>query len=192
MDKDQRAHLEDTLRQEFLNFWCLKLWRKPSVFIEGLISISLFHILAKQTGLLYLASAVDYPPEPTSSHIRHALETSRQRAQCPNSHSILKSFLPWHLPVLKLLFTPSVVSNSLQPGGWQPASFLCSWDCPSENTIVGFYFLLLGDLPNPGIYPMSPASLGIQLKETESLVKQISILHFLCGIYHRSQDMGAT
>ena len=34
---------------------------------------------------------------------------------------------------------------------------LCRWDSPGKNTGVNCYFLLQGDLPNPGIKPTSPA-----------------------------------
>ena len=35
----------------------------------------------------------------------------------------------------------SVVSDSLQPPGLQPARLLCPWDSPGKNTGVGFHFL---------------------------------------------------
>ena len=44
-----------------------------------------------------------------------------------------------------------------------PPGLLCPWDSPSENTGVGCHFLLQGDLPHPGIKPvslMSPALAG--------------------------------
>ena len=55
----------------------------------------------------------------------------------------------------------SVVSNSLQPHGLQPARLLCPWDSPSKNT--GLPCPPPGDLPNPGIELvslMSPALAG--------------------------------
>ena len=46
----------------------------------------------------------------------------------------------------------TVVSDSLHPHG------LCSpWNSPGQNTGVGSFFLLQGNLPNPGIEPRSPA-----------------------------------
>ena len=50
----------------------------------------------------------------------------------------------------------SVVSNSLQPHGLQPASVcgvLCPWDSPGRNTGVGCHFLLQGIFPAQGSSP---------------------------------------
>ena len=56
-----------------------------------------------------------------------------------------------------------IVSDSLQPHGLQPANLLCPWDSSSKNTGVGCHLLLLrGNLPNPGIKPMSPTSPTLQ------------------------------
>ena len=44
----------------------------------------------------------------------------------------------------------SVMSNSLQPHGLQPARFLCPWDFPGKNTEVGCQFLLQGIFPTQG------------------------------------------
>ena len=38
----------------------------------------------------------------------------------------------------------SVLFNSLQRHGLQPARFLCPWSSPGKNTGVGFHFLLQG------------------------------------------------
>ena len=43
----------------------------------------------------------------------------------------------------------------LQPHGLWPAGILCPWDFPGKNTRVGCHFLSPGDLPDPGIEPMS-------------------------------------
>ena len=37
----------------------------------------------------------------------------------------------------------SVMTNSLQPCGLQPARLLCPWDSPDKNTGVGCHSLLL-------------------------------------------------
>ena len=37
---------------------------------------------------------------------------------------------------------------------------LCPWDSPGKNTALGSHFLLQGQLPDPGIEPMSPALVG--------------------------------
>ena len=41
---------------------------------------------------------------------------------------------------------------------YEPPRLLCQWDCPAKNTGVGCHFLLQGNLPNPGIEPMSLVS----------------------------------
>ena len=51
----------------------------------------------------------------------------------------------------------SVMSNSLQPYGLQPARLLCPWDFPGKNPGVGLPFPSPGDLPNPGIKSGCPA-----------------------------------
>ena len=44
----------------------------------------------------------------------------------------------------------SVLSDSLQPRGLQPARLLCPWDFPGKNTGVGCYFLLQEIFLNQG------------------------------------------
>ena len=44
----------------------------------------------------------------------------------------------------------SVVSDSLQPHGLQPARLLCPWDFPGKNTGVGCHSLLQGIFPIQG------------------------------------------
>ena len=44
----------------------------------------------------------------------------------------------------QLLFSPSVVSDSLQPHGLQSTSLLSPWDSPGKNTGVGCHALLQG------------------------------------------------
>ena len=39
-----------------------------------------------------------------------------------------------------------------------PTRLLCPWDSPGKNTGVGCHFLLQGNLPNPGIEPVSLVS----------------------------------
>ena len=41
-----------------------------------------------------------------------------------------------------------------------PPRLLCSWNFPGNSTGVGCHFLLQGNLPDPGIEPMSPALTG--------------------------------
>ena len=49
----------------------------------------------------------------------------------------------------------SVMSDSLQPCGLQPAKLLCPWNYPGKNTGVGLHALLQGIFPtqrsNPGL-----------------------------------------
>ena len=57
----------------------------------------------------------------------------------------------------------SVMSDSLQPHGLEPARLLYPRDSPGKNTGVGCHALLQGIFPNPGIEPpslMSPALAG--------------------------------
>ena len=44
----------------------------------------------------------------------------------------------------------SVVSDSLQSHGWQPARLLCPWDSPGKNTGVGCHALIQGIFPAQG------------------------------------------
>ena len=48
-------------------------------------------------------------------------------------------FSPFHVVIL---FTHSLVSNSLWPLGLQRTRLFCSWNFPSNNTGVGCHFLL--------------------------------------------------
>ena len=47
----------------------------------------------------------------------------------------------------------SVLSNSLQPHGLQPAKLLCLWDSPGKKTGVGCHFLLWGIFLTRGLSP---------------------------------------
>ena len=51
----------------------------------------------------------------------------------------------------------SVVLDSLQPHGLQPAMLLGPWGFSKQEYWSGLPFPPLGDLPNPGIKPRSPA-----------------------------------
>ena len=52
----------------------------------------------------------------------------------------------------------SVISDSLQLCGLQPTGLLCPWDSPGKNTKSGFPCPSPGDLPDPGVKPVSLAS----------------------------------
>ena len=56
----------------------------------------------------------------------------------------------------------SIVSDSMQPLGLQPAAFLCPWNFPGKDTGVGSYFLFQRDLPYPGMEPEFLASPTLQ------------------------------
>ena len=58
--------------------------------------------------------------------------------------------------ILLLLFSRSVVSNSLWPHGLYSIR-LCPWDFPGKNPGVGSHFLLQGNLPESRIEPASAA-----------------------------------
>ena len=47
----------------------------------------------------------------------------------------------------------SVVSDSFQPFGIEPAGLLCPWDSPGKNSGVGCHFLLQGIFPTQGLNP---------------------------------------
>ena len=75
--------------------------------------------------------------------------------------------------VTKLYPTP------LQPHVLQPARLLCPWDSPGKNTGVGCHFPSPGDLPDPGIEPMSPV-LTDGLFTTEPPGKLYHLLITMC------------
>ena len=52
----------------------------------------------------------------------------------------------------------SVMSDSLQPPGLQPARLLCPWASPGKVTGEGCHALLQENIPDPGIEPSSLAS----------------------------------
>ena len=53
---------------------------------------------------------------------------------------------------------PLELCLTLRPCGLLPARLLCPWDSPGKNTGVGCHGLLQGNLPHPGIEPMSLTS----------------------------------
>ena len=48
--------------------------------------------------------------------------------------------------ILLLLFSCSVMSDSLQPRGLYPTRLLCPWDFTGKDTEVGCHFLLWGNI----------------------------------------------
>ena len=80
------------------------------------------------------------------------------RTPCWNHYSLLKYFGTFvkstdHIcmgPFMEHVhacYVASVVSNSLQAYGLQPAGLLCLWDSPGKNTKVGCHALLQGIFP---------------------------------------------
>ena len=59
-------------------------------------------------------------------------------------------------PLHTVLFSTSVMSDSLQPHGLQPARLLCPWVFSREEYWSGLPCPPPRDLPNPGIEPRSP------------------------------------
>ena len=73
-----------------------------------------------------------------------------------NSSQVLE-----RVPMYALLCkVASVLSNSLQPYGIQPARLLCPWGFFRQEYWIGLPFPSPGDLPDPGIESMSPALAG--------------------------------
>ena len=61
------------------------------------------------------------------------------------------------------MLSHSVVSDSVQPYGWEPSRLLCPRDSPGRNTGVGSHALLQGMFPTQELNPrllMSPAFAG--------------------------------
>ena len=73
-----------------------------------------------------------------------------------SSHSFCLYFCPY--ACLPAYSVASVVSNSLQPYGPQPARLLCAWDSPGKNTRVGCQALLQGIFLTQRWKPASPES----------------------------------
>ena len=65
------------------------------------------------------------------------------------------------------------VSDSVQPHGLWPTRLPCPWNFSDKNTGVGCHALLQGNLPDPGIKPVSPAcpAMAGGLSTTEPLGK---------------------
>ena len=80
------------------------------------------------------------------------------RTPCCNHYSLLKHFGTFvkstdrictgpFMEHVHAYYVASVVSNSLQVYGLQPARLLCPWDSPGKNTKVGYHALLQGIFP---------------------------------------------
>ena len=51
--------------------------------------------------------------------------------------------------------------STLQPYGLKPTRLLCPWDFPGKDPGVGSHALIQGNLPDPGIKPVSLRSLAL-------------------------------
>ena len=65
---------------------------------------------------------------------------------------------------LLLLFSCSVVSDSLQPHGLQPTRLLCTWDFLGKKTGEGCHFLL------QGIFSTQVSNLCLLYQQMDSLL----------------------
>ena len=66
-----------------------------------------------------------------------------------------KKWLEFKLQRHAWVLIRSAMSDSLQPRGQQPARLLHPWNFPGKNAGVSSHFFLPGDLPNPGMEPVS-------------------------------------
>ena len=79
----------------------------------------------------------------------------------------------------------SVMSNSLQPHGQQPARLLCPWDFPGKNTGVGCHFLLQGIFPTQGsnprlLYLLHWQADSLPLRHLGSPQRSIHVVKLVC------------
>ena len=70
-----------------------------------------------------------------------------------------------------LLFSCSVVFDSLCPSGLQPARLLCPWDSLSKNTGVGCHALLQGTFPTQGL------NLCLLYRQANSLLLRLEVFN---------------
>ena len=114
--------------------------------VQQIFSIIKYELIfVKQTRSVF---TITLSPD-SSSHIITFLQVIAQNLtpEVINLNSTLVS------PLVSL----SVVSDSLQSHGLQPARLLCSWNSPGKNIGVGCHFLLQRILPG-----IKPGSLALQ------------------------------
>ena len=81
----------------------------------------------------------------------------------PSCFGVTKTGKEKYHPVVCLISSSvswSVVSNSLQPHGLQPARLLCPWDSQGQEYWSGLPFTSPEDLPHAGIKPWVSCSAG--------------------------------
>ena len=66
----------------------------------------------------------------------------------------------WQAKSQSLVCACSVMSNSFPPYEPKPTRFFCPWDFPGKSTGFGLPFPPPGDLPDPGIEPISSTLAG--------------------------------
>ena len=79
-----------------------------------------------------------------SSSSSSSIDTCRGMNESPHKYEQYKS---------KKSESCSVISDSLQPHGLQPARLLCPWDSPGQDTGVGSHSLFQGIFPTQGSKP---------------------------------------
>ena len=65
----------------------------------------------------------------------------------------IQVFVGYLLYIRVYMLSRSAMSHSLQSQGLKPTRLFCPWDFPSNNTGVGFHFLLQGIFPIQGSNP---------------------------------------
>ena len=66
-----------------------------------------------------------------------------------------------------------------------PSRLLCRWGFSSKNTRVGCHFLLQGNLPDPGIKPVSPVSPALQADSSPTEPPRKLYVYFMnTYVYH--------
>ena len=91
----------------------------------------------------------------------------------------------------------SVVSESLQPCGPQPARLLCPWDSQGRNTGVGCHALLQGIFPTQGLNPCllcllhwQPGSLPLASPGKPKLITTVKSFAFHIGTRKTFASLG--
>ena len=115
------------------------------------------------------------PPTPALPNTHRGEEYSFLSSCCLMARAKGPLHLPWLQELLRQPTLPPLTSVSLRCAcllthvrlfvthRQQPTRLFCPWDSPGKNTGVGCHFLIWGNLPDPGIKPMStvfPALVG--------------------------------
>ena len=116
------------------------------------------HFLLQSQGKKYLKTHTDavYHQTVQASEENSILTSTRGKIYALQREKNVKMLEAFLLGMMKFVFAIcSVVSDSMQHHGLQPATLLCPCDFPGENTGVGSHFFLQGICPpqrsNPGL-----------------------------------------